>query len=89
MGFQPSRADQDLWLRKSDNYNGYDYMSTHVDDIITASKRPGEYMAKIKHKFLVGNKEDSPMYYLGRNIKKVGKHLHISTSKYVKETLKT
>jgi hypothetical protein len=86
MGFQPSRADQDLWLRKSDNYNGYDYMATHVDDIITASKQPGEYMAKIEQE--IHNKEDSPTYYLGSNIKKIGQHQHISSTKCIKETLK-
>jgi hypothetical protein len=89
MGFQPSRADQDLWLRKSDDYDGYDYIATHVDDIIIAAKRPGIYMAKIEQEFLVRNKEDSPTYYLGSNIKKVGNYLHVSSSKYVKETLKT
>jgi hypothetical protein len=88
MGFIPSGADQDLGIRKSDDYEGYDYMATHVDDIIITAKRPAEYMAQIKQEFLVRNKEDSPTYYLGRNIKKVGNYLHISSTKYIKETLK-
>jgi hypothetical protein len=84
LGFQPSRADQDLWLRKSDDYNGYNYVATHADDIIIAARRPSEYMAKIEQEFLVRNKEDSPTYYLGSNIKKIGNYLHISSTKYVK-----
>jgi hypothetical protein len=75
-----------LCLRKSDDYKGYDYIATHVDNIIIAAKRPSEYMAKIEQEFLVRNKEDSPSYYLGFNIKKVGKHLHISSTN-IKETL--
>jgi hypothetical protein len=89
IGFKPTRADQDLWIRKSDDYNGYDYIATHVDDIIIAAKRPAEeYMAQIEQEFLVRNKEDSPTYYLGSNIKKVNNYLHISSTKYIKETLR-
>jgi len=38
LGFSPTRADPDLWYRKSDDYEGYDYIATHVDDIIIAAK---------------------------------------------------
>ena len=40
MRSNPSRADQDLWWRKSDNYEGYNYVATHEDDIITVAKNP-------------------------------------------------
>jgi restriction endonuclease Mrr len=53
IGFFPSRADQDLWIRKSDDYHGYDYIATHVDNIIIAAKRPQEYMAMIEQEFMV------------------------------------
>jgi hypothetical protein len=69
MGFVPRRADQDLWYRKADNHDGYDYFATHVDDIAIAAKRPAGYMDIIKQEFLVQNKEDSPSYYLGNNLK--------------------
>ena len=36
IGFTPSRADQDLWLIKSGEYHGYNYIATHVEDIIIA-----------------------------------------------------
>eukprot|EP00957_Ditylum_brightwellii_P173649 13221037-Ditylum_brightwellii.AAC.1 len=38
MGFVPIRVDQDLWIKKSDNYPGYDYIVMHVDNLIIASK---------------------------------------------------
>jgi hypothetical protein len=40
MGFQSSRADQDLWWRKSPHYKGYDYLATQVDDVICVGKDP-------------------------------------------------
>jgi hypothetical protein len=88
MGFKPTRADQDLWYRKSDDYNGYDYIATHVDDIIIAAKRPAEYMTQIEHEFAVRNKEDTPSYYLGNDVKRVGNRFHISSKKYVTEALR-
>ena len=47
IGFTPSRADQYLWIRKSENYEGYDYIATHVDDVIIAAKNQSKYMHEI------------------------------------------
>jgi len=88
MGFILTRADQDLWYKKSTDYEGYDYIATHVDDIIIAAKRPIEYMTMIEQEFVVRNKEDSPSYYLGNNIKRKGKYLHVSNKKYITEILR-
>ena len=60
IGFIPSRADQELWIIKSDDHGGYDYLAAHVDDLIVAAKRPGEYIAKIEQEFGLRNIEDSP-----------------------------
>jgi len=87
MGFLPTRADQDLWYRKSDEYNGYDYIATHVDDIIIAAKDPSKYMAMIEQEFSVRDLSDSPDYYLGNNLKKVRDCFHVSCTKYIKEVL--
>eukprot|EP00957_Ditylum_brightwellii_P098639 7514092-Ditylum_brightwellii.AAC.1 len=40
LGFEPSRVDQDLWIQESDEYEGYDYLATHVDDVIIVAKDP-------------------------------------------------
>ena len=53
MGFTPSRADQDLWWIKSTDYDGYDYIATHVDDVICAAKDPTKYLAIIEQEFKV------------------------------------
>ena len=91
MNFIPTRADPDLWYRKSDDYNGYDYIATHVDDFIIAAKRPSHYMNQIEQEFSIRNKEDSPNYYLGCSYTQRGpngKFLHVSSKKYFAEILK-
>ncbi|MGH7974542.1 MAG: reverse transcriptase domain-containing protein [bacterium] len=40
LGFIPTRADPDLWYKRSTHYNGNDYIGTHIDDLIIAAKRP-------------------------------------------------
>eukprot|EP00957_Ditylum_brightwellii_P067246 5103002-Ditylum_brightwellii.AAC.1 len=40
LGFEPLRVDQDHWLQKSVKYEGYDYVATHVDNIIIVAKDP-------------------------------------------------
>ena len=49
--FTSSRADQYLWICKSDKYEGYDYIATHVDDVIIATKNPSKYMHDIEMHF--------------------------------------
>jgi hypothetical protein len=67
LGFTPSRADPDLWLKKT-KY-GYDYIATHVDDLIVVSKTPQEYIALIEQEFALRNIESEPSYYLGTSLK--------------------
>eukprot|EP00957_Ditylum_brightwellii_P147210 11209087-Ditylum_brightwellii.AAC.1 len=87
MGFEPSRADQDLWIKKFEHYEGYDYIATHVDDIIIVTKNPIKYMSYIEQHFQVMDVMDSPEYYLGNNIAKRNSKVVILTKKYLKEVL--
>ena len=89
MGFIPSRADPDLWLKKSDEYEGYDYIDTHVDDLLIAAKDPSKHMASLEQEFHIRNIEDSPSYYRGSNISLVNGKWHVSTKKYVSEVLRS
>eukprot|EP00957_Ditylum_brightwellii_P186166 14172800-Ditylum_brightwellii.AAC.1 len=34
MGFEPSKADQYLWIKKFKHYERYDYIATHVRDVM-------------------------------------------------------
>ena len=62
--FEQSRADQDLWIIKFDRYEWYDYIATHVDDVIIAGKNSSKYMHDIEIYFKVRKITDSPNYYL-------------------------
>ena len=53
LGFIPSRVDKDLWICKYDEYEEYDYIATHVDDVIISAKNPSKYMHEIEMHFKV------------------------------------
>eukprot|EP00957_Ditylum_brightwellii_P210500 15365052-Ditylum_brightwellii.AAC.2 len=88
IGFEPFRADQDLWINKSKHYEGYDYIATHVDDNIIVVKNPLKYMSHIEQHFQVRDVTGVPEYYLGNNIAKRYSKVVILAKKYLKEVLR-
>ena len=64
-------ADQDVRLRKQDEYDGYDYITTHLYYIIIAEKNPSKYMNEIKERFQVQDIIDEPDYYQGKQLVKM------------------
>ena len=52
-------------MRKSEKYDGYEYISTHVEIITIAQNNPSKNMDEIEQHFQVRNITDSPDYYLG------------------------
>ena len=51
MGFFPSKAERDIWMRRVDDH--YEYIATYVDDLGIASKNPQAIVDELesKHKF--------------------------------------
>ena len=90
MGFRPSRADQDIWYRLSEDGKTYEYIASHVDDIIIVSKDPREIMNALEQEYILHyiiRKTNN--YYLGMNLKKMEKgYMHISSHKYITEVLR-
>ena len=89
IGFEPSKADQDLWMRQKDDH--YEYIAKYIDDILIISKDPKSILDMLKkpkgpYDFKgVG----SPEYYLGGDVKIVYegdsiKELSLSSKTYVK-----
>ena len=73
MGFHPSKADADLWMKDVGTH--YEYIARYVDDILVFSKDPKktiEPLKKIYHLQGVG----TPEYYLGADFQ-----LHIKDNK--------
>ena len=46
MGFTPSKADFDLWMRKKDDH--YECVTTHVDDVLAFSRDPMSVIKEIQ-----------------------------------------
>jgi len=75
LGFKPSQADPDVWMRKAVKPNGfkyYEYILTYVDDILAISHDPGPIMKGIQNTFkLKNNKVAPPEDYLGAELSKM------------------
>jgi hypothetical protein len=69
MGFMPSKADLDLWIRKTSE-GTYDYIASYVDDIIVISKDPMTLIDKFKETYALKG-VGTPEYYLGGNFHQV------------------
>jgi hypothetical protein len=82
MGFQSSRADQDVWLRLRDDRTGYDYICTHVDNFTIFPKDPWFYMKTLQLLYIVRD-VGPPKYYLGKHyFKDAEGNVYIGSSTY-------
>ena len=65
MGFQPSRAEPDIWMRRQDDH--YEYIACYVDDLLIASRNPQSIIDALMaepHKFKL--KDSGPVsFHLG------------------------
>jgi hypothetical protein len=75
MGYKPSYADPDVWLRpamKADGSEYYEYVLCYVDDILSISHDPMRTMKRIQEDFKLKNdKIAEPDMYLGATLKKM------------------
>ena len=53
MGFSASRADANIWIKKTKDGNGYEYIATHVDDMIVVAKDPNTYITRMANHSLL------------------------------------
>ena len=66
MGFQPSKADPDIWMKPTDDGQAYEYIAAYVDDLCVVSKDPGKIFQTLKNKYKFKLKGDGPLdYHLG------------------------
>ena len=66
MGFKPSKADPDLWIKKLDN-GTYEYVARFVDDLIAFSKDPMSIMKELENTYIMKG-VGKPQYYLGGDV---------------------
>lgn len=65
LGFVPSKADGDLWLRRKGDH--YEYIATYIDDLLVASRDPRSII-DILQKMYTLKGVGEPEYYLGGNV---------------------
>ena len=75
LGYKPSYADPDVWMRPAVKHNGFkywEYVLCYVDDVLHISSEPEKTMNGIKAKFkLKGDKIEPPEMYLGATMSKM------------------
>ena len=76
MGFSPSKADPDVWMRPAtriatngDQFLYWEYILAYVDDVLCISNDPESIMNDIREDFtLKGDKAEVPTTYLGASL---------------------
>ena len=71
MGFYPSRADADLWMRECGDH--YEYVATYVDDLLVFSRKPLEIIQEVQKDYILKG-VGKPEYYLGGNVDELDEH---------------
>ena len=65
LGYIPSRADQNLWMKAVDNH--YEYVATYVDDLLAFGKKPRDLIDTLRKKYTLKGVGE-PEYYLGADL---------------------
>ena len=71
LGFKPSRADPDLWIKKMEGY--YAMLATFVDDILIWCKEPMKIIKALQASYELKG-VGIPEYYLGGNVEFLDEH---------------
>ena len=75
MGYKPSLADPDVYMRPAVKGNGfkyYEYVLTYVDDVLCISDNPMSTMKCLQGTFkLKDDKVEEPTMYLGASLSKM------------------
>ena len=70
MGYTPSKADADLWIKRVGDH--YEYIARYVDDVISFSKDPMAVMKELEADYVLKG-VGAPKYYLGSNVVQLDK----------------
>ena len=65
LGFRPSKADPDLWIKTVDDH--YEYIARYVDDVIAFSKCPIAIIDELRKTYIMKD-VGKPQYHLGGDL---------------------
>lgn len=87
MGFFPSKAEPDIWMR--DRGDHYEYIGVYVDDLVLCSKNPKEIISELVEKHAFKLKGTGPIsFHLGCDFFRDHKeHLCYAPRKYIEKML--
>jgi hypothetical protein len=90
MGFVPSKADPDVWMREAKKPSGelvYEYIAVYVDDLCIAAIDPDEILGQLKGKYKYKLKGDGPIeFHLGCNfVRDPDGTLSMGPTKYIEK----
>ena len=71
MGFHPSKADADLYIREADGH--YEMLACYVDDLIAFGKKPDKIIEEFKKIYMLKG-VGQPEYYLGGDVQVLNEH---------------
>jgi hypothetical protein len=69
LGFKKTKHEPDLWMVSKSSH--YEYLATHVDDILIWIKDPMEIIKSLEKTYLLKS-VDIPEYYLDGNVEFLG-----------------
>jgi len=73
LGFLPSKADPDLWIKNCGDH--YEYVARYVDDVIAFSKDPMKIMKALEETYVMKG-VGIPQYYLGGDVVELDEQWH-------------
>ena len=91
IGFKPSLADPDVWMRpavRGDGFKYWEYILCYVDDVLAISEDPEQILKGVQMKFkLKEDKMEPPEIYLGAEMSQIDNengdlHWAMSADKY-------
>ena len=90
INFKPSRIDGAFWYRLREDGSGYDYIASHVDDLMIAAEDVESIVMFLKSEFIIKD-EALPDDNLGLNMKVTedGEGWALTTKPYLKQCLES
>jgi len=89
LGFTPSKADSDVWMRPAKDGSCYEYVAVYVDDLAFAVQKPEEFVKQLTDQCKFKLKGVGPLsYHLGANYTRdEDGTLVMSPTKYVEKMM--
>jgi hypothetical protein len=89
LGFQPCRAEPDVWMRPAPDGSCYEYVAVYVDDLAMAMKDPQSFVDILMEKYKFKLKGTGPIqYHLGMDFARdEDGTLRFSPAKYIEKMM--